>query len=96
MSRKLTKDGREILSGKDYQARCLEVYVRDDRRCVLCGGFLPGFSTGFIDHIRKRGSGGGWRDDRASKLRTLCPLCHDAEDNRGGKRSEKAKAQQGD
>ena len=81
------RDGREILHGNAYTKRCRERWEMDGRRCVLCPRRLPEFSTRLIDHIKKRGLGGGWRDDRIENLRTLCFVCHDREDNQGGKPS---------
>jgi 5-methylcytosine-specific restriction endonuclease McrA len=75
MSIRMTKDGREILSGDDYEARRREVWERDAQRCVRC--YKPLSLDGcHIDHIKKRRSGGGFRNDRLEDLQTMCGICH--------------------
>lgn len=90
----VTWDGREILSPADWDRRRVQVWERDGKVCQgekmtapgrfeRCGKALPDIRFAEIDHIRARGLGGGWRDDRMENLRLLCRPCNQA---KGGKR----------
>jgi 5-methylcytosine-specific restriction endonuclease McrA len=72
-SRKRTvRDGREILSGYQYELRRREVLKRDGYRCVRCGSGLDIE----VHHKTKRSLS---RDDRMPNLVTLCESCHRVE-----------------
>lgn len=71
------RDGREICFGQDWERRKYEVWLRDGKRCVECSKLLPNFHANrHTDHIRTRGMGGAYRDDRPENLRTVCDSCH--------------------
>ena len=83
---KVTNDGREILRGKDYQKRRLQVWELASRRCqgtvTKYGENLPGWcgrllrlEDAHIHHVKKRTALGG-RDDSIHNLTLLCPECH--------------------
>lgn len=81
-----TSDGREIcLTREAWNRRRHEVLKRDKFRCRDCGRLVAetmkiaemfGLPVAHIDHQKKRGIGGGKRDDRLEKLKTKCPLDH--------------------
>ena len=73
MARKLTKDGRLILSGNDYTKLRRARYTEQDECCADCGAWCE-FESTELHHIDGRGLGGGKRDDRATRL--LCIICH--------------------
>jgi len=68
-------DGREICNLDAWLDRRVAVWRRDGKRCMFCGKSLD-LKAAEIDHIIKRGLGGGTRDDRMPNLRTLCRRCH--------------------
>ena len=72
---RITKDGRLILSPEAWSLQRKLVYERDGGRCRRCRKPIL-LSQAEIDHKRKRGMGGGTRDDRIRNLRTLCRDCH--------------------
>jgi 5-methylcytosine-specific restriction endonuclease McrA len=70
--------GKEFLGAKDWEVRRVEVYNRDEGKCVKCKRPVPLDGPlgvrGECDHIIKRSQGG---DDKASNLEFLCPSpCH--------------------
>jgi hypothetical protein len=80
---RITKDGREILSGAAYTRRKRQVWERDRGRCRKCWTLVSWdqFKREGVDHIAKRKMGGGFRDDRMENLQVLCRACHDRKDN---------------
>lgn len=73
--KRVTDDGREILTGKDWTNRKREVWERDGKRCTHCFRRLRILEFD-ADHINLRGMSGGKRDDRLENLRILCRQCH--------------------
>lgn len=84
-------DGREILNGAAWQERREECFKRARGLCECgCGVYAPlhnvhgNLGTGVTvlvkageaHHKRKRGSGGGFRDDRLENLEWLTWSCH--------------------
>ena len=78
------KDGRQVLDGADYRARKLEAIAAYDGQCGKCGAAVT-METADLDHKRKRGMGGGTRDDRlrgadgtleTGNVWPLCRRCH--------------------
>lgn len=60
-------DGRECCTltkagAREYQRRTQEMYSRDKGKCCLCGQFIWDSPT--FEHLRSRGMGGAFRDDR--------------------------------
>lgn len=67
-------DGAEILSGKDWHQRVMEVFERDVHKCKGCGRDMDwGYEWADVHHIVKRGDGGG---DNLDNLILLCRDCH--------------------
>jgi 5-methylcytosine-specific restriction endonuclease McrA len=84
--RRLTKDGRTILTGRDYQRLREAVYLRDRGRCVACGGLVSlvicdNDSDMHLAHVKARKMGGGSRDDTPENTMTKCRRCHMKEHN---------------
>ena len=73
--RKVFRDGREKLTGKDYTEAKKSKWLEQGRACALCGLGLP-FSQAEADHIQTRGMGGSKRDDRPDNLRIVHSFCH--------------------
>jgi 5-methylcytosine-specific restriction endonuclease McrA len=72
--------GREVCAKtpaglREYRARTLVAWRRD---FGICGWCIRPVSSDEVtaDHIRIRGSGGGWRDDRIENLRGLHGPCN--------------------
>jgi HNH endonuclease len=82
--KKITKDGREICTGKDWTHRREECAIRAILGCESCHRYLP-LHRGEAHHIIKRGMGGGFRDDRLENLMWLCMTCHREEELSGNR-----------
>lgn len=78
---------REICHGAAWEQRRSEVHLRAGGACERCRGrallhdFYDQYGdlvliAGHAHHKRKRGMGGGFRDDRATNLEWLCSGCH--------------------
>lgn len=78
---------REICHGTAWEQRRQEVHLRAGGRCERDGRPAPlhdfydgsgeiSIPAGHAHHKRKRGMGGGFRDDRAINLEWLCSGCH--------------------
>jgi 5-methylcytosine-specific restriction endonuclease McrA len=81
-----TKDGRTLLTGKDYTELRLHVYIRDKGFCQRCGIRVRYEQQGFDDdyhlaHVIPRRMGGGSRDDTMENTHVLCAKCHRKEHN---------------
>ncbi len=64
-------DGREVcVNSKDgwveYKRRVRVMWMRQERRCCLCGKPLA-LANSTFEHQRRRGMGAAWRDDRISR-----------------------------
>lgn len=67
-------DGAEILSGKDWHSRVMDVFIRDEHACRGCGKDMDwGYEWMDVHHIVKRGDGGS---DNLENLILLCRDCH--------------------
>ncbi|MGA9668283.1 MAG: HNH endonuclease signature motif containing protein [Terracidiphilus sp.] len=71
-----TAEGKRI-----YDERHKEAWVRDGRRCGICGHLIS-FEFSTPDHISPRGMGGARRDDRVENLQASHFWCN----NRKGSR----------
>lgn len=72
---KIMRDGRVILSPKDYQKRREEIWEAQSGECADCREAVN--LTGMhLHHVRSRGMAGGKRDDRRENLKGLCCSCH--------------------
>jgi 5-methylcytosine-specific restriction endonuclease McrA len=74
-------DGREVLHGRKWVERKIEVWERDKRRCTACGKLVDrpgshGPNEAEVHHVNRRGFNGWKRDDRMPALTTLCHACH--------------------
>ncbi len=79
MAVKIKKDGRTILSGKNYTDHKIEVWESQERKCSDCGRYLS-FDSAEFHHYASRGMGGCFRDDLDHRNRVLCggPMgCHE-------------------
>jgi len=81
-----TKDGRQILTGKDYTELRIRVYTRDRGRCIVCGVRTRIEQGGYdndmhLCHVIPRRMGGGSRDDTMENTVTKCAACHRTEHN---------------
>lgn len=72
--RKITHDGRTILTNNDYRRFRTRVYDRGGGACELCAAGIR-FEEMEVHHIY--GRGGGKRDDIPSKVLGLCSHCHE-------------------
>lgn len=80
-ARYVTRDGREIhRSPWAWLVQRRKAWERDEHRCRACGRELA-LAEAHIDHVRERGMGGAWRDDRLENLLTKCAPCHMARHN---------------
>lgn len=75
------KDGRTILTGKDYTAFRERVWLRDQGKCVRCRRRVSLTLWGndsdlHVHHKHGRGMGGGRRDDTLEECESLCARCH--------------------
>ena len=64
-------DGREVCTEtsagyREYQRRLEKMLARQNHKCCLCGKRLSRHDATF-EHQRRRGIGGGFRDDRIEK-----------------------------
>lgn len=62
-------DGKEYLAGEDVGRRRMEIWERDQRRCVQCGVYVT-WEQMEMDHIAPNFGGRRW--DNQENLRTLC------------------------
>lgn len=82
MPLKFKKDGRIILTGKEYTAFRRQVYADQNMRCRKCGGVTSVTADPISDysfhvhHIGGRGLGGGKRNDVLEAVEGLCGACH--------------------
>lgn len=81
MAKKLTHDGRVLLSGKDYTANKIEFWSHQGERCAGCGRRMDWREMHF-HHFRGRGIGGSKRDDSDPRNQVLCPPCHAKEEEK--------------
>ncbi len=72
---KTKKDGRTILSGKDYTDLRHRVFLREQGRCSDCGRWIW-FASFHLHHNNGRGMGGSKRNDVDSEVTALCGSCH--------------------
>lgn len=72
MSKLILKDGRVILSGKDYTALKELKRQLQGNRCAECDKPNPTD----LHHKRSRGLGGGFRTDTNASTVLLCHSCH--------------------
>ena len=82
--KKITKDGREVLTGKHWLDRREDCAARSMYRCDRCG-ISTQWGCGEVHHKIKRGMGGGFRDDRLGNLEWLCLPCHREEELSGNR-----------
>jgi len=90
---RVMRDGRVVYKkpSKPWDAHRLRIYQRDMGRCVKCGPksrvlyFNGGdvWNSAEIDHIRAKGMGGGFVDDREFNLETLCHRHHTEKHDKG-------------
>lgn len=73
--KKITKDGREVLTGKHWSERKEDCAALANYLCANCRRFTA-WQFGDVHHKVKRGMGGGFRDDRLGNLTWLCRACH--------------------
>lgn len=71
--RTTTKDGRTILTGRQYTFLREQVWLAQEKRCT-CGARL---SLAEMHLHHKDGRGGGRRDDTVETTVGLCWRCHD-------------------
>jgi 5-methylcytosine-specific restriction endonuclease McrA len=81
-----TKDGRTVLTGKDYTELREAVFFRDRGRCIVCHQRVSLKLSGsdwdmHLCHITPRRMGGGSRDDTKENTVTKCKKCHMKEHN---------------
>ena len=87
MSRRITKDGRVKLTGKDYTAFRYELYQSQGAQCNNCPRCTslwmePEYDSSFhVHHINGRGMGGSKRSDTFLACVGLCGSCHRKEHN---------------
>src|SRR5258708_4575711 len=81
----IAPDGREILYGKDWEARKIELHIRSNGWCERFTIWRKGHDAWCLGrgeephHIIQRSKG---RDDRLENLANLSHACHSAEDPR--------------
>lgn len=68
---------KALANQAQWQQTRRKVLLRDGYRCVACGRPVTAASAE-VDHIARRGLGGGKRDDSLENLRTMCRPCHHA------------------
>jgi hypothetical protein len=87
MSRKITKDGRTLRTGKDYTTFRYDLWFSQDGRCIRCGGIaalsepIYRARSFHVHHKNGRGMGGSKRSDTFLKCEGLCGSCHRIEHN---------------
>lgn len=75
MAVKRRKDGRVILTGKDYTEHKRRVWLSQDKLCATCGFYVQ-FSDSEFDHHAGRGLGGSRRDDMDERNTVRHSFCH--------------------
>lgn len=65
--------GRQVMSSSAY-TRNKKKRWSVDRACERCGKPIESAGDGHFHHPKKRGMGGGKRDDRFVEF--ICPECH--------------------
>jgi len=75
MATKVKKDGRTILTGRDYTDHKRKVWEAQQRMCATCGLYVP-FDHAVLDHEKGRGLGGGKRSDLDPENRVRHNWCH--------------------
>lgn len=87
MSVRITKDGRRILSGKDYTEFRQDLHSRQSGNCAECGKVTsltaPIESDWSFHTDHTKGRGGGKRDDTFEACKGLCGSCHRNKHNQG-------------
>jgi len=73
--KRLTKDGRTILTGVHYTQFREKVWNLQGFQCKDCRKLLR-FHEMDLHHIDGRGMGGSKRDDVLGKVEGLCRPCH--------------------
>ena len=69
--KRVTKDGRLILTGRDWTEQKRRRWKLDNESCVGCGNEMP-FENTDCHHKRSRGMNGCYRDDNIDNLETKC------------------------
>jgi hypothetical protein len=83
MAIKIQKDGRRILTGRDYTEFRSDMWMRQAGLCNDCGrrtSLLADVDLDFSFHVHHkngRGMGGGRRDDTFASCVGLCRVCHE-------------------
>ena len=86
---KITKDGRTILTGRDYTAFRYKLWKSQRGNCKECGRVtsitadLESDWSFHVDHKAGRGMGGSRRDDTFEACQGLCGLHHREKHNQG-------------
>ena len=75
MAVKIKKDGRRILTGKDYTEFKRRVLESQGGKCAQCAGDLAEWAAE-LHHKHGRGLGGGFRNDEFGECEVLCHWCH--------------------
>lgn len=77
MAIKVYRDGRTVLTGRDYTEHKRKVWSAQGGVCAgPCGQYLP-FQFAELDHAKpSRGMGGGKRDDKDPLNTVKCTPCH--------------------
>lgn len=84
---KTTKDGRTILTGKDYTRFRSRLHEQSYDLCIRCGRRallsvpLDWDNSFHVHHKNGRGMGGSKRDDTFESCEGLCGKCHREEHN---------------
>jgi hypothetical protein len=73
--RTTTKDGRTILTGRDYTEFRHDVWDAQEGRCLNCGRSVM-FDPEWFQVHHKNGRGGGKRTDTLEACAGLCRDCH--------------------
>ena len=79
---KTTKDGRTILTGRDYTRFRERLFALQAGMCDECRGYvsllreLEDDHSFHVHHLNGRGMGGGKRDDTLEACIGLCGKCH--------------------
>ncbi len=68
-------DGRVVLSEKDRREQLAYIYERDNRICHLCGKYVRREDAS-RDHLRIRGMGGAFTDDRPENIKLAHGFCN--------------------
>lgn len=75
MAIKVKKDGRTMLTGRDYTNHKTDVWLKQGRCCATCGLYVC-FSDAHFDHEKGRGMGGSKRDDLDPENKVRHSWCH--------------------